>query len=140
MMLIPKWAGGSTTIDDDDYVSGAPELVCEVAASSTSIDMHAKLRAYRRNGVKEYLVWRTIDRAVEWFELIDGTYVPMPADEKGRIRCKVFPGLWLDAAGLLAGDLAQVLAAVDEGTATEEHKSFVKLLNELAAQQASANG
>ena len=40
----------------------APELVVEVAASSVSYDLHAKLNAYRRNGVREYVVWRVLDR------------------------------------------------------------------------------
>ena len=33
----------------------------EVAASSASHDLHDKLNVYRRNGVREYLVWRTLD-------------------------------------------------------------------------------
>ena len=62
MLLLPKHMGGTAWIDDDGYVSGAPDFVCEVAASSVSIDMHAKLNAYRRNGVREYLVIRTEDQ------------------------------------------------------------------------------
>ncbi len=140
MLLIPPWAGGNAVVDDDGFVSRAPELVCEVAASSVSIDMHAKLRAYRRNGVKEYLVWRTEERAVEWFELIEGKYGAMQADESSRLRSKVFPGLWLEVAALLAGDLPKVFAAVEAGTATDEHKAFVTRLNEMAVRQAAANG
>jgi hypothetical protein len=83
------------------------------------------------------LVWRTEEGVIEWFELVDGKYVPMSADEKGRIRSDVLPGLWLDVGSLLAGDLAKVLATVDEGTATDEHKAFVKSLNGLAAKQTS---
>ena len=140
MILIPPWAGGGSIIDEDDYVSGAPDLVCEVAASSASIDLHAKKRAYLRNGVKEYLVWRTEERIVEWCELVDGKYAPIAQDEKGRIRSRVFPGLWLDVAALLAGDLAKVFAAVEEGTATDEHKAFVNKLNESAARQPRQSG
>jgi len=55
LLLLPSWAGSSTRIEDD-YVCGPPDLACEVAASSVSIDLHAKKNAYRRNGVKEYLV------------------------------------------------------------------------------------
>ena len=39
-------------------MEGAPELIAEVAASGASIDLGDKLRAYRRNGVREYIVWR----------------------------------------------------------------------------------
>ena len=60
-LRIDKEAGGNSAISEDDYLEGAPELVAEVAASSASIDLHAKRNAYRRNGVQEYIVWRTID-------------------------------------------------------------------------------
>jgi Uma2 family endonuclease len=138
MMLLPRWAGGSAVIDGDDYVAGAPAFVCEISASSVSIDMHAKLRAYRRNGVKEYLVWRTEEGIVDWFELQQGSYVPLPADEKGLVRSRVFPGLWLDVPALFAGDLQKVFAAVDEGAATKEHRAFVNMLNDLAAKESPA--
>jgi Uma2 family endonuclease len=50
--------GGQSSISDDDYVEGAPELIVEIAASTVSIDLHDKLKVYRRNQVQEYLVWR----------------------------------------------------------------------------------
>jgi len=133
MLLLPKHLGGTAWIDDDGYVSGAPDFVCEVAASSVSIDMHAKMNAYRRNGVREYLVIRTEDQAVDWFELIDGQYQPQAPhdtapDQGGLLRSTRFPGLWLDPAALLAGDLAKLFAAVDKGTATTEHQELVKKL------------
>jgi Uma2 family endonuclease len=36
-------------LDHRGYLHGAPEFVCEIAASSASVDLHQKLRAYRRN-------------------------------------------------------------------------------------------
>ena len=57
ILRIDQQKGGQSGISDDDYVEGAPELIVEIAASSASYDLHDKLRAYRRNGVKEYLVW-----------------------------------------------------------------------------------
>ncbi len=48
--------GGQSTISDDDYIEGAPELIVEIAASSASLDLHEKLNVYRRNQVQEYLV------------------------------------------------------------------------------------
>lgn len=124
MLLLPAAAGSSAHIDDDGYVSGAPDFVCEVAASSVSIDMHAKFNAYRRNGVKEYLVWRVEEGEIDWFELVDGRYVAMPVDERGVVRSRVFAGLWLDVPAMLRGDLAAVLAAVEAGAATPEHAAF----------------
>ncbi len=128
MLMMPKNTGGTAWIDDDGYVSGAPDLVCEVAASSVSIDMHGKLNAYRRNGVREYLVVRTEDQAIDWFELIDGHYVPQPPGEEGRLRSKVFPGLWLDSQAMLDADLKKLFEVVDLGTNTPEHAEFIKRL------------
>lgn len=53
--------GGQAKISEDDYLEGAPELIVEVAASSAAYDLHDKKRAYRRNGVQEYLVWRVYE-------------------------------------------------------------------------------
>jgi Uma2 family endonuclease len=55
-MLIEPARGGQVRLSEDGYVVGAPEWVAEVAASTVSIDLNAKLRVYRRNGVREYLV------------------------------------------------------------------------------------
>ncbi len=63
-------------MSEDGYIEGAPELIVEVAATSSSIDPHDKLRAYRRNGVREYVVWRTQERRIDWFELAGGEYRP----------------------------------------------------------------
>ena len=127
-VLLPKHVGGTARIDEDGYIAGAPDLVAEIAASSASIDLHDKLKAYRRNGVREYLVVRTEDQAIDWFEVVGGAFKPMAADEQGRIRSKLFPGLWLDPVALLAGDLPNLFAAVDEGVKTEDHRQFVKKL------------
>ncbi len=54
--------GGQTTISEDDYIEGAPELIVEVAASSAAYDLHDKLKVYQRNGVKEYLVGRVYEQ------------------------------------------------------------------------------
>lgn len=60
--------------------------------------------------MQEYIVWRVYDAAIDWFELRDGKYERMEPDERGVIESKVFPGLRLDVAKMLAGDLAGVLA------------------------------
>src|SRR5437764_514536 len=65
LMILPGH-GGRARIDADGYVAGPPELIAEVAASSVSIDLHARLNAYRRNGVPEYVVWRVYDREIDW--------------------------------------------------------------------------
>ena len=32
-----------------------------------SYDLHAKRHVYRRSGVREYIVWRVLEQAVDWF-------------------------------------------------------------------------
>lgn len=130
LLRIEPKAGGHSRISEDDYVEGAAELIVEVAASSAAIDLHTKKSVYRRNGVQEYLVWQIYDRRVDWFELREGDYVPLrPLEaEPGVLRSRVFPGLWLDVAALLAGDLAGVLARLQQGLASAEHAEFVRRL------------
>lgn len=103
---------GGPRLTPDGYIEGAPQLIVEVAASSASYDLHEKLRAYRRNGVLEYVVWRTVDGAVDWFRLHEGEYARVEPDASGVIESEVFPGLRLHVPKLLAGDIAGVLAEV----------------------------
>ncbi len=106
LLLIEPQCGGQARISDDDYVEGAPELVVEIASSSVSIDLHRKLHVYRRNGVREYVVWRVQEQQIDWFVLSEGEFVRSPLDERGLFLSQVFPGLWLDQAALIKGDLA----------------------------------
>lgn len=99
----------------EDYVEGAPQLVFEVAASSVSYDLHDKLRAYRRNGVLEYIVWRVLDRAIDWFALTDGEFVQVQPDAQGLIDSQAFPGLRLNIERMLANDMTAVLEALRLG-------------------------
>ena len=128
LLRIVRAAGGQSRLSDDDYVEGAPELVAEVAASSASIDLHDKLHAYRRNGVQEYLVWRTGERRIDWFELVDGEYRPLPRDARGVLHSKSFPGLRLAVGAMLEGDVAGVLAEQRKGVRTRRHREFVARL------------
>jgi len=130
LLMIEREWGGQASISDDDYIEGAPELVVEVASSSVSRDLHSKLRAYRRAGVREYLVWRVRDQSFEWLALRDEVYQAMPADERGILKSVLFPGLWLDAAAMLDGNLTRVLEVLREGLASPEHGAFVARLEE----------
>jgi Uma2 family endonuclease len=101
--------GVNAQIDDDGYITGAPELVVEIAASTVSYDLHAKKRVYERNGVKEYIVWRTLDREIDWFILEDGKYQKLTPDDAGVIHSREFEGLRLNIKAILNGDMAVVL-------------------------------
>ena len=130
LLCVPEHAGGQARTDADDYVAGAPELVVEVAASSVSRDLHQKLAVYRRNGVREYVVHRVDDGAVDWFVLAHGAYERQVEDGQGRYHSSQFPGLCLDVPALLRSDLAGVRAAVDHAilAAAAEHAAFVRRL------------
>jgi len=133
LLRIEPAAGGQSRVSEDDYIEGAPELIVEIAASSVSYDLYDKLNVYRRNGVQEYLVWQVNDKRVDWFELVEGQYLPLEPDESGAIRSRAFPGLWLAVPALLAGDMATVLAALQPGLASGEHAAFVQKLAHSAA-------
>lgn len=128
VLLIMPEAGGQARLSEDDYIEGAPELVVEIAASSVAIDLHAKKQAYRRNGVKEYIVWQVLDQTISWFYLDKGEYLDLPPDTDGIIRSRVFPGLWLAVSKLLAGNMQRVLAVLQEGVQSPEHTAFVQKL------------
>lgn len=120
--------GGQSTISQDGYVEGSPELIVEIAASTVSLDLHEKLKVYRRNQVQEYLVWRVLDGEFDWFRLNAGEYIKLEPNEDGIISSQIFPGLWLDRAALLAGNLAKVLEVVQQGLASQSHQDFVQEL------------
>lgn len=127
-LLIDPEFGGQARISEDDYLEGAPELVAEISSSSVSYDLGDKLHAYRRNGVREYVVWRVLDRAIDWFILRGGAYEKLLRDEQGLIKSEVFPGLWLDSEALLSGNVAQALDVMRQGTTSDEHARFVASL------------
>ncbi|MDX1968967.1 MAG: Uma2 family endonuclease [Planctomycetaceae bacterium] len=128
LRIRPEYGGESRT-DRSGYVDGAPELVVEVADSTAVTDLQLKFEIYRRNGVLEYLVWETIAEDFYWFVLQEGEYHRVSPDADGVIHSRVYPGLWLDVTALLKGDLARVLAVVQQGVASPEHAEFVARLD-----------
>ena len=120
---------GSSVLGDDGYLNGSPELVVEVSASSASYDLGPKLNVYLRNGVREYIVQRTYDNAIDWFVLRRGIYEPLSPGSDGIYRSEVFPGLWLDSEALLRGDIPAFHRAALGGIASPEHAAFVERLN-----------
>ncbi len=127
LLILPEH-GGQCRFTDEDYIENGPEFVAEVSASSASRDLHQKFNVYRRNGVKEYVVWKTLENEIVWFRLQDEVYVEVKPDADGVFKSDVFPGLWLDAPAMIRGDLKQALDKLREGVATDEHTAFVKQL------------
>ena len=132
VLMIEEPCGGQARLSDDDYIEGAPELVAEIAASSVSIDLGDKLRAYRCNGIKEYLVWQVFDQKLDWFHLEEGQYKSLPIDKQGIVRSLIFPGLWLSMRDLLSGNMRQVLSVLQGGLASKYHEEFVQRLDAQA--------
>jgi Uma2 family endonuclease len=133
-LIIQSECEGQTLISDDDYIEGAPELIAEVSSSSVSYDLGDKLKVYRRNEVREYIVWRVLDRKIDWFVLRDERFEPMAPGPDGILRSEVFPGLWLDPAALIRGDLPAVFDALRQGLASDAHEKFVRKLERARAK------
>ena len=135
LRILPE-CGGRTETDADDYLVRGPELIVEIAKATANIDLGPKLRTNRDDGVPEYLVWRTRHRVIDWFQLDrNGEYVPLVPDADGILKSRVFPGLWLATAAMIAGDMAAVLAVVGRGIASPEHAKFVGKLRRIAAKK-----
>jgi len=137
VLFIAPESGGQAKIDAEGYIEGASDLVAEVASSSVSYDLHDKLDAYRRSGVREYLVCRVLDRQIDWFVLRGEPYEPLAPSTNGILRSTVFPGLWLDTAALLRGDLNAVLAVVQQGLNSPEHVDFAASLQRAGSEPVS---
>ncbi len=138
VLFIKSGLGGRMSLSKDNYLEGSPELVLEVAASTVSIDLHSKLQAYRRNGVLEYIVWRTGDNALDWFQWVNEQYVRVLPNNEGVIRSQVFPGLWLNVAALLQRDYAAALTTMQQGLKSKEHAAFVRELKRRAKARSKA--
>ncbi|MEB3283639.1 MAG: Uma2 family endonuclease [Lyngbya sp.] len=130
VLFFDQSRGGNCRITEDDYLEGAPEFVAEIAASSVAYDLHDKKRAYRRNGVQEYMIWKIYENELDWFALTEGEYMQLVPDETGIIRSQILPGFWLAVPALLAGNMGEVLAVLQQGLNSSEHADFVKQLSE----------
>lgn len=124
-LLFIDAGSGRAKIDEDDYVAGAPQWIGEVASSSVSIDLGPKFRAYERNQVQEYLVWRVLDREIDWFVLQSGMFERTALSEEGYFKSRVFPGLWLDPRAMIEGEMKHVYEVLQQGLNSTEHANFV---------------
>jgi Uma2 family endonuclease len=120
--------GGCSRVSANRCLEGGLELVAEIANSSLSIDVGVKKEVYRRFGVREYIIWRVPDQAVDWFGLRDGKYANLKPGADGVIKSEVFPGLWLDPTALTTGDSAKLLQVAQSGHASPEHAAFVAMM------------
>jgi Uma2 family endonuclease len=117
--------GGQTRVTEDEYISGAPELIAEVSLSRETIDLGAKREDYEKAGVLEYLVVALQEQAIHWFDFRAGNEI---RPRKGVYRSRVFPGLWINGPALLSGDGPALMRTLQEGIATPAHARFVQRL------------
>lgn len=133
LRVLPEF-GGQTRVDEG-WLTGAPELVVEVASATESYDLHEKRAVYAEHNIREYLVYAARQRRVYWWTRGDRGFFELAADEAGVFKSVVYPGLWLDAQALVLEDAEKMNRTLQQGLATSEHAAFV---SELALKRKSA--
>ena len=133
LRLLPE-CGGASRITPEQYLEGPPDLVVEVADTTAGKDLDPKRRDYADHGVREYLVLLLAEHRLRAFDLATGRARRVGSD--GVYRSRVFPGLWLDPAAILAADTARSLEVLEQGLAAPEHAAFVE---DLASRRRSAS-
>ncbi len=121
--------GGRTRVSKDGYLSGAPELIVEIALSSESYDLFDKRDDYEKYGVGEYLVLLVRESRAVWFVREEGRFVEMP-DQGGVLRSRLFPGLWLEVKSIFVDNKGALLEVLNQGITTPEHATFVERLGQ----------
>ena len=126
--------GGQTTVNEDDYFKGPPELAIEVAASTEAVDLYEKRDAYEQAGVQEYVIVVMRTAEIRWLkrDAESKTFVDHPAGDDGVFRSSVFPGLWLNAKALFTEDGPQLMKTLQDGLASPEHQAFAEELSRRA--------
>jgi len=126
LRILPSHGGQSGS--EKSLGAGAPELAVEISVTSTELDFGPKMRLYQRAGVREYITVEPSDQRIVWRVIENGAYVAQALPPDGIVRSRVFPGLWLDVAAFWANDAAKMLAALNAGLASEDHRQFVERL------------
>ena len=66
LRILPE-CGGQSSVDEDEYYTGPPELIAEIAHSTRAIAMNQKREDHERAGVLEYIVLCVEERQLHWF-------------------------------------------------------------------------
>ena len=132
VLFIEPDHGGRVYLDPQGFMEQAPELVVEISNMTASLDLHGKLRIYEKYGVREYIVWRTRDQAIDWFINRGGAFQRLMLDPESFYRSEAFPGLWLDPAAMIRRDSRRVRDVLAQGLASPEHARFVHRLRDAA--------
>jgi hypothetical protein len=79
-------------------------------------------------------MWNSLS-VLDWFYLENGEYLILEPDADGVIKSRVFSGLWLDIQALYTGEMAKVLAVLQQGLNSQEHTEFVYKLAHSISQE-----
>jgi Uma2 family endonuclease len=126
LRILPSHGGQSG--NEGPLGAGAPELAVEICVTSTEVDFGPKLALYQLAGVWEYITVEQFGQRMIWRVLENGAYVAQTLPADGIVRSRVFPGLWLDLAAFWADDGAKMLAVLNAGLASQDHRDFVARL------------
>jgi Uma2 family endonuclease len=126
LLRIEETFGGESYFTEDEFLTGAPELVIEVSQSSRSIDLNHKRKLYRENGIIEYLVIDLQKDTIRWFDLQLNQELQTEPD--GIYRIRTFPGLWIDSSAVFDQNLARLITTLNLGLSSQEHAEFVSRL------------
>ena len=126
LRILPSHGGQSG--NEGPLGAGAPELAVEISVTSTEVDFGPKLALYQLAGVWEYITVEQFGQRMIWRVLENGAYVAQTLPADGIVRSRVFPGLWLDLAAFWADDGAKMLAVLNAGLASQDHRDFVARL------------
>ena len=119
-LIVEPTHGGQVRIVDG-YIVGGPELVAEVAATSANYDLTEKLPLYLQNHVGEYVVGASSTGRSTGSCCGTASTSALVLSPEGCFKSESLPGLWLDPAALIRGDMARVAQIAQHGIASPEH-------------------
>ncbi len=122
LRILPECNGQSANTYEE-YVTGAPELVAEIAHSSKAIDLHQKRKRYAKAGVLEYIVVCLQPPQIFLYNM--KTAQLLKTDDNGVLKSVIFPGLWLHVDALLQMNYQLSMDVLKQGIASTEHEIFV---------------
>jgi len=110
--LLRRREGGRAVLGDQN-IQGPPELVIEVAASSSAdAQILQGHNFFGHNSLQDY-VTAIFEQQVDWWVARGDRFQRVLPDSAGVFSSTEFEGLRLNATAIWAGEMAAVLAALD---------------------------
>jgi hypothetical protein len=126
LRILPECGGQTRNVGA--LIGGAPEFCAEVCLTSAAYDLNQKKAVYEAAGVREYVAVLVWEGEVRYHQLTQAGFESSAIPGDGVLRSLVFPGLWINAPALLAGDRAAALDTLESGLKSPEHAEFVRTL------------